>query len=66
MQDPCCSSPARALDIVILDTPRGDLIDVSSSSYNLSIFSSKAVSRNDGVQGRTEGVIECKYRGSLA
>jgi hypothetical protein len=35
------------LDIIILDTPRGDLIDVSSSSYNLSIFSLKAGSHND-------------------
>jgi hypothetical protein len=42
-----------ALDIIILGTPRGDLIDVSSSSYNLSIFSSKAGSHNDGGIGAT-------------
>jgi hypothetical protein len=36
----------RALDIVILNTPRGGLIKILWSSYGLSIFSSKAGSRH--------------------
>jgi hypothetical protein len=42
VQGLCHFSPVRASDIVILGTPRGDLIDVSLSSYDLSLFSSKA------------------------
>jgi hypothetical protein len=43
----CCSGPAWASDVVILDTPRGDLVEISSSSYGLSLFSSKTGSRHD-------------------
>jgi hypothetical protein len=41
-QGPCCSGPVQASDIIILDTPRGDLSGLSSSSQGLSLFSSKA------------------------
>jgi hypothetical protein len=41
-QGSCCFSPVHASDIIILDTPRVDLNDYSSSSYGLSLFSSKA------------------------
>jgi hypothetical protein len=47
----CCSGPVWGSYIIILDTPPGDLIEVSSSSYNLSIFSLKAGSHNDGGVG---------------
>jgi hypothetical protein len=41
---------------VILDTPRGDLIEVSSSSYVLSLFSSKASSHtNEGTGAMPRG-----------
>jgi hypothetical protein len=32
---------------VILDTPRGDLVEISSSSYGLSLYSSKAGSHHE-------------------
>jgi hypothetical protein len=32
-----------------LDTPHGDFVEISSSSYNLSLFSSKSASYDDGV-----------------
>jgi hypothetical protein len=51
VQGPCYSDSSRALDIIILDTPRGGLIDVSSSSYGLSLFSLKAGPHPD------EGVV---------
>jgi hypothetical protein len=35
---PCCSCPTLVLDIIILDTTRGDLVEISSSSYGLSLF----------------------------
>jgi hypothetical protein len=35
---PCGSGPAQTLDIIVLDTPYGDLNDLSSSSYGLSLF----------------------------
>jgi hypothetical protein len=35
---PCGSGPAQASDIIVLDTPHGDLIDLSLSSYGLSLF----------------------------
>jgi hypothetical protein len=37
----------RASDIMILDTPRGDLVKILSSSYGLSLFSLKAGSHHD-------------------
>jgi hypothetical protein len=37
----CCSDLAQALDVIILDAPRGDLNELSSSSYGLLLFSSK-------------------------
>jgi hypothetical protein len=40
---------------MILDTPRGDLAEISSSSYGLSLFSSKAGSRHDAATGATPG-----------
>jgi hypothetical protein len=40
-QGPCCFGPAQASDVIILDTPRVDLSDLSSISYSLSLFSSK-------------------------
>jgi hypothetical protein len=36
---------------MVLDTPQGDLADISSSSYGLSLFSSKDGSHHD------EGVV---------
>jgi hypothetical protein len=37
----------RASKVIVLDTPRGDLVEVSLSSYNLSLFSSKVISVHD-------------------
>jgi hypothetical protein len=37
----------RTSGIFILDTPRGDLFEDSSSSYDFSLFSSKAGSQHD-------------------
>jgi hypothetical protein len=51
MQGPCCFGPSHASDIIILYTPRGDLSDLSSSSYGLSLFSSKAGSHPGGNVG---------------
>jgi hypothetical protein len=63
----CSSGRTQAPDIVILDTPRGDLVEVASSSYDLSPFSSKVGSPPDvGARGASGGVIECKYMGALA
>jgi hypothetical protein len=47
------TDPVQASNIIILDTPRGDFIEVSSSSYNLSLFSSKTGSHHDGGAGAT-------------
>jgi hypothetical protein len=47
MQGPCCFGPAQASDIMILDTLRGDFVEISLSSYGLSLFSSKAGSHHD-------------------
>jgi hypothetical protein len=47
VQGPCCSSPARGSDVVVLDTPRSDFVEISSSSYGLSLFSSKDGSHHD-------------------
>jgi hypothetical protein len=44
---PCHFGPAWTSDIIILDTPRGDLNEISSSSYGLLLFSSKADSHPD-------------------
>jgi hypothetical protein len=41
-----CSGPAQASDVMILDTHRGDLVEISSSSYGLSLFCLKADSRH--------------------
>jgi hypothetical protein len=38
---------AQASDVIILDTPCGDFIEISSSSYDLSIFSSQSGSHRD-------------------
>jgi hypothetical protein len=55
-QCPCCSSRAQASDVIILDTPRGDLNELSSSSYGLSLFSSKAGSHaGEGVGAMPDG-----------
>jgi hypothetical protein len=46
----------RASDVMILDNPHGDLVEISSISYGLSLFSSKAGSRHDvGVGAMPEG-----------
>jgi hypothetical protein len=37
----------QASDVIILDTPHGDFIEISSSSYDLSLFSSMAGSDHD-------------------
>jgi hypothetical protein len=42
MQGPCHSVPTRAPDVVVLDNPRGDLVEFSSNSYGLSLFSAEA------------------------
>jgi hypothetical protein len=57
-----------ASDVIVLDTPRGYLIEVSSSSYGLSFFSLKAGSHHDEGAGPHPGgvVIKCKHRGTLA
>jgi hypothetical protein len=51
MQVPHGSRPASDLDVIILDNPHGDVIEISSSSCNLSIFSSKADSHHDEDMG---------------
>jgi hypothetical protein len=45
----------RWLDIIILDTSRGDVIEILSSSCDLSIFSSKAGSHCDVGMGAMSG-----------
>jgi hypothetical protein len=40
---------------VVLDTPRGDLVEISSSSYGLSLFSSKVGSHHNEGAGATLG-----------
>jgi hypothetical protein len=55
VQGPCYFGPTRTSDIIILDTPRGDLNEISSSSYDLSFFSSKAGSHLDEGAGATPG-----------
>jgi hypothetical protein len=67
MHGPCGSGPAQASDVVIFDTPRGDLVEISSSSYGLSLFSLKASSRQDGGVGAVpRGVIEHKHGWSFS
>jgi hypothetical protein len=60
MQDSCSFSCTQASDIVILDIPRGDLVEISSSSYGLSSFSLNAGSRRAegarAVPGRSSSV----------
>jgi hypothetical protein len=52
----CYFGPTQASNIIILDTPRGDLIEVLSSSYDLSLFSLKAGSHPDeGTGGHLAG-----------
>jgi hypothetical protein len=67
---PCHFGPAWTSDIIILDTPRGDLNEISSSSYGLSLFSLKADSHPDegtsGGGGCIQWVVECECRGALA
>jgi hypothetical protein len=41
MQGPCYPGPAQALDIIVLGIPQRDATELSSSSYGLSLFSSK-------------------------
>jgi hypothetical protein len=41
------SGPVWDLDVTVLDTPQGDVIEISSSSYGLSLFSLKAGSHRD-------------------
>jgi hypothetical protein len=53
-QGPCCSGPMQASYVIILDTPRGDLSGLLSSSYCLSLFSSKASSH----RGKNVGAVE--------
>jgi hypothetical protein len=50
MQAPCGSEPMQASDVIILNTPH-TVIEISSSSYELSLSSSKAGS-DDGVGAR--------------
>jgi hypothetical protein len=40
---------------MILDTPHGDLVEISSSSYGLLLFSSKVGSRHDAGAGVIPG-----------
>jgi hypothetical protein len=51
VQGSCDFGPTQASNIIILDTPCGDFIEVSSSSYNLSLFSLKAGSDHGGGAG---------------
>jgi hypothetical protein len=55
MLGPCNFGPAWALDVIILDTPRGDLFEVLSSSYGLSCFSTNASSHPDEGMGGAPG-----------
>jgi hypothetical protein len=59
MQGPCHSGPTRALNVMILDTPHGDLIEISSSLYGLSLFSMEVVSHHDAG-------VTATHRGSLS
>jgi hypothetical protein len=45
----------RELDIIVLDTPHGEVIEISSSSCNISIFSSKASYPHDKNTEATQG-----------
>jgi hypothetical protein len=47
VQGSCYSGPVHASDVIISGTSRRDLIEVSSSSYGLSLFSSKVGSHPD-------------------
>jgi hypothetical protein len=47
VQVPYGSGPAWDSDVTVLDTPQGDVIEISSSSYGLSLFSLKAGSHRD-------------------
>jgi hypothetical protein len=49
------SGPARELDIIVLDTCRGEVIDILSSSCDLLIFSSKVGSHLGENAGVTLG-----------
>jgi hypothetical protein len=51
VHSPCVSSPVHASDVIILDTPHGYFIEISPSSYDLSLFSSKAGSNHYGGVG---------------
>jgi hypothetical protein len=46
VQAPCSSGPTQAPNVIDLDNPR-DFIEISSSLYNLSLFSSKDGSYHD-------------------
>jgi hypothetical protein len=50
VHDPCYFGPARASDIIVLDTPRGDLIEVSSSSYGLSLSLNTGSHPDEGIE----------------
>jgi hypothetical protein len=55
VQVPHGSGPARDLDIIVLDTPSGEVIQISSSSCDLAIFSSKDGSQRDEGTGAVPG-----------
>jgi hypothetical protein len=59
VQVPRGSGPTRDLDIIVLDTPHGEIL---FSSCDLSIFSSKAGSHHD--EGM--GIMKCDHRGVVA
>jgi hypothetical protein len=52
-------------DIIVLDTPSGEVIEISSSSCNRSIFSSKAGSQCDEGAGAMPGGSSCVSIGEL-
>jgi hypothetical protein len=53
---------ARDLDVICLDRPSGEVIELSSSC-DLFVFSPKAEAQCAEGDGNTPEIIECQYRG---
>jgi hypothetical protein len=60
---PCGSRPAQ--DVNILNNPHGDVVESSSRSYELSLFSSKAGSDHDVSAGAAPGESSSMSMGDL-
>jgi hypothetical protein len=66
VQVPRGSGLVRDLDIIVLDTPRGEMIEISSSSCDPSIFFLEGwFSSYQRHGGHAWGVIEYEHRGTV-